>query len=271
MRIAASQLECPATEPAPFLTPVCYLTGAKYWEQTAFCLYSLQKNLNLQIRAIIVDDGTLTGEHIATLMKVAPRSRIVPESESKRRIDEQLDKSAFPTLHLLWHEYKHIRKLIDPHLLGEKAVLVLDSDMLFRRPPLELLEWLESPSGSLVMCDCTESYGYTKEQLYTACGNTVPSLVNVGVTGLVTSDINWSRLEDWSSRLIGAYGRSYFLEQALVAMQISNFDYLILPTDTYAVLPDNESASYRNNELVLGHYVADSKRFYFCEAWRSQV
>ncbi len=270
MRESALKLQCPATEHAPFNTPICFLTGDHYWEQTAYCLHSLERHLRTNLRTIIIDDGSLQPHQADVLKRIAPNLRVVPEYECASRLSEHLDISVFPTLHHLWHHYKHIRKLLDPHLLGERAVLVLDSDMLFQHRPEEIWHWLGNPEIPIVMRDCAESYGYTREQLRSICGYEVPPLINVGVTGLLTERIDWHQWESWCAALVGRFGMSYFLEQALVAMQLATEPHAILPADKYAVLADLQEARSRHLGLTLGHYVADSKPFYFQDAWRVQ-
>lgn len=268
MRATAQTLSPPPYTHSTLPTPVAFLTGNRYWEQTAYCLHSLQTHLGSVVRTLVIDDGSLQTYQAQALQRISPGLRVINEQESAARLSECLPPNEFPTLHQLWRCYKHIRKLIDPHLLGEEAVLVLDSDMVFKAPPEELREWLGSPRRPIVMQDCIESYGYTKEQLRAVCRKEVPDLVNVGVTGLRSGAIDWALWEHWCRELVAQYGRSYYLEQALVAMHLAFETHIILPPDRYAVFPDERSRDLRDPSLVLGHYVAESKLHYFLEAWR---
>ncbi|MBL4674829.1 MAG: hypothetical protein JKY70_01265 [Mucilaginibacter sp.] len=57
---------------------VYFLTGHKYWYQTAFCLYSLQKVCsNIRIQALIIDDGSFTSDLKKQVMRQFPSAQII--------------------------------------------------------------------------------------------------------------------------------------------------------------------------------------------------
>lgn len=121
----------------------------------------------------------------------------------------------------------------------------------------------------LLMRDCEESYGYSRDLMSALSFKEIPPLLNVGVCGLRSDSIDWNELETWCAVLSDREGTSYFLEQALVAMMASRRKHLVLPSDSYVTFPDREATIRARG--VLQHYVADSKPWYFEHAWRNAL
>jgi hypothetical protein len=247
---------------------VYFLTGKKYWYQTAFCLYSLQRFAEVNIRAVLVDDGSFDDDLAMQVSQQFPStSQVVRKSELDGLLEEKLPLAKFPVLRKRRLEYPHIRKLTDIHILpGEGAKLVLDSDMLFFRKPDTLLQWLSNPAGMLFMKDVEESYGYSASLLRQLSGvKTFPERLNVGIAGIPSSKINWDKLEYWTDELMKRDGSSYLQEQAITAMLAANENYYCLDEQDYKVLP---SIEHETVPEILHHYVADAKYDYFVKGWK---
>ncbi|RYG42423.1 MAG: glycosyl transferase [Chitinophagaceae bacterium] len=267
MKIAAARLH-EVCYPCEETFTVYFLTGKKYWFQTAFCLYSLQQSAGTNIHAYLVDDGSFDEELENSVKSQFPTTTtVIRSSEILRRLDNILPESDFPVLRRRRLEYPHLRKLTDVHVLpGEGPKLVLDSDMLFLRQPDELLHWLRQPTGFLFMRDVVESYGYTSALMKELTGSAaIPERLNVGVAGVASSAINWKKLEFWTDELLKREGSSYLQEQALTAMLAANRHHLFLPDATYKVCP---SIQQRPIPETLHHYVAESKYDYFVKGWK---
>jgi len=129
-----------------------------------------------------------------------------------------------------------------------------------------LIEWLDSPTQPLHAVDCATSYGYTRPLLDSLAGAPVAELVNVGLTGLDGSELDWEKLEYWVRTLIQRERTTYYLEQALVAMLIAGRVCNIAPATDYVTLPRPPEA--RECRAVMHHYVANSKRWYFQHCWQ---
>jgi hypothetical protein len=163
--------------------------------------------------------------------------------------------------------YPHIKKLIDIHTsnpVGWK--LILDSDMLFWKEPVEMINWLKQPAQPIHMVDCVESYGYSEALMTKLCGTKIPHLLNVGIVGLNSSNIKWEIIENWVKELEETEGTSYYLEQALSAMLIGETTSTILNESDYKVNPTSIDLQHKVN--TLHHYVDLSKEIYLKEAWR---
>ena len=110
---------------------VHFLTGASYWYQTLFCAWSLQANSPARITPVLYDDGSLSPELVAPIIKIFPDAHIISTAQIETRLDDILPWATFPTLPQRRIEQPLIRKLIDIFAGESEWKLLLDSDMLF--------------------------------------------------------------------------------------------------------------------------------------------
>ena len=243
------------------------LTGRRFWDQTAFCLWTFGHYAARPLAPVIYDDGSLDDASRAPLQRLFPRLRFVPRAEIVARLDAHLPLAKFPHLRDRWLVYPNIRKLTDPHVGHTGWKLVLDSDLLFFRRPDFLLRWLDAPDRPLHAVDCETSYGYSRPLMDSLAGAPVAELVNVGLTGLDGAQIDWEKLEHWTATLHTREGTSYYLEQALIAMMVAGRDCAVAPAADYVTLP--RPPEDRACAAVMHHYVASSKPAYFRRNWRT--
>lgn len=266
MERAATSLPVQAGAPSPGWPEVHFLTGRRFWYQTAFCLHSLQRFSGCTVRAVVHDDGSLDGEFSGHLRRLFPGIEIRLRADNDAKLHALLPPDKFPYLQDRRRHYPNILKLTDAHAGGSGWKMVLDSDMLFFRRPDFFLSWMEQPTRPFHMIDVEDSYGYPLDEMATLAGAPIPHLVNVGFTGLRSEDLDWEKLEYWCRVLTERYGTSYYLEQALVAMVIAGRECAIAPANDYRLAPNE--AECRQPTAALHHYVADSKRWYFRGTWR---
>lgn len=273
-RMERAALALPVPSPTDLQSPaleVWMLTGERFWYQSAFCAWTLALHSGRRIVLHLMDDGTLTPELENHLRRLFPQGNTLGREQALAQMKARLPADRYPTLHRRWHDYINIHKLTGPHLTGEGVKLVLDSDMLFFRRPDALLAWwdaavVDQMSAPCLMVDCEESYGYSSELMQTLVGFPITPLLNVGICGLLSSSINWLELERWCTVLEQREGTSYFLEQALVAMLAARCAPVVMPRGDYITFPTAEQTS--TGYGVLQHYVADSKPWYFGQAWQ---
>jgi len=251
------------------LLEVHFLSGAKYWYQTLFCAWSLQAHCSSRITPVVYDDGTLAQEHAGHIIGAIPWTRFVWIAEIESKLDRLLPVGRYAELRRRRLSYPHLRKLTDVHCGLGGWKLVLDSDMLFFKEPRFVLDWLASPKSACHMIDSFPAYGYSVKLMEELAGAPIPSLVNVGLCGLLSESINWSELERWCTVLTTREGMSYFLEQALTAMLVANQPTVAAPPSEYLVMPSLKEG--RTPAAVLHHYVAHSKRSYFQYGWRNAM
>lgn len=265
MEAAAALLPaCPAGAGAP-LTPV-FLTGRRYWYQTAFCLRSLALASGRPLAPRVLDDGSLTPEQVAVLRRICPALTVEGGAEIEARLDEFLPVARFPALRARRREFPLLRKLTDPHAGRAGWRLLLDSDLLFFRRPDALLAWWNAPAAPLRAEDLDNAYGYPLALLDELAGRAVPRRVNTGLLGLRSEEIDWERLEHWCRELLARGGPQYYQEQALAALHLAGRDCVVPAPDDYVLLPrPPEALACR---AVMHHYVAESKRWYFQHNWR---
>ncbi|MBI2517770.1 MAG: glycosyl transferase [Opitutae bacterium] len=242
------------------------LTGRRFWYQTAFCLWSFARHAGRPLAPVIYDDGTLAEEFCVPLRRLFPAARFVTQTETVTRLNAFLPAAKFPVLHERWLNYPNIRKLTDPHVGASGWKLVIDSDLLFFRRPGFLLDWCAAPDRPLHAVDCKTSYGYSRALMNELAGTPVADLVNVGLTGLNSSELDWERLEHWCRALITRERSSYYLEQALVAMLVAGRACAVAPAADYVTHPLPPEAD--ECRAAMHHYVAHSKRWYFQHNWR---
>jgi hypothetical protein len=263
---AAWHLKAAQPQPPPEAPAVYFLTGAKFWYQTAFCAHSLLAHSGNPLRVVIIDDGTLTKRQADVLAHVLPGLEVVWDQEIQRRLDEYLPATQFPVLRQRRLVYPHLRKLTDVHAGGEGWKLVLDSDMLFNRCPAFLLDWLSAPDRPCHMLDVENAYGYTQALMTELAGAPIPDRFNVGICGLKSDAIDWGRLESWCGTMLEREGSHYLQEQALTAMLVAAGPRAAAPAADYIVRPTRSETE--RPTAVLHHYVAESKAWYFRFGWR---
>lgn len=264
--MAAAVTLPPLTPPdSAYPVPVRFLSGARFWDQTVFCLYSLQKQAALRVDAKIHDDGTLTQDVLDKICRVFPWVEFVLSDEVDARLEARFPRDLCPSLRARREVYPHLRKLTDLHE-ADGVSLVLDSDMLFFRRPDALLEWMSAPEGVIYMQDVERSYGYSRAVMDRLARGAVPEQMNVGLYGMPATLIDPGYLEHCCKVMLEEEGGSYLQEQAMTALLVSGDQAVALPRRDYCVMPDLiEGAEPKS---ILHHYVAESKRSYFQHGWR---
>jgi len=267
MEAAAARLPAVNLPDAPAASAALHLlTGARFWWQTAFCVRSFALAAGRRDTFEIYDDGTLRQEHRDSLAALGLPMRFHAQSEILEKLERHLPAARFPVLRERWVNYPHIRKLIDVHLASSGWKLVIDSDLLFFRRPDFVLSWLDARDRPLHAVDCVECYGYSRPLLERLAGRPLPSLLNVGLCGLRSEEIDWEKMEHWCAELIRAERTSYYLEQALVALLVADRPCAIAPAADYVTLPS--PGEIARPTAAMHHYVDTAKRGYYRHAWR---
>lgn len=245
---------------------VAFLSGARFWWQTLFCVVSLQTHSPFRIMPVLYDDGTFDEGIWSAFSRVVPWARLERAVDIERRLDALLPAARFPALRSRRLVYPHLRKLTDIHVGRSGWLAVLDSDMLFFRPPRALLDWLIAPDRPCSLVEDITCYGYSPELMRELAGRDPPERVNVGICGLRSDAVDWDRLEYWCRALLERQGSHYFQEQALTAMLMTGQKCHRFGPPDYIVLPS--LAEGRAPTAALHHYVSSSKRSYFRHGWR---
>ncbi len=257
------------TESADAAAKVYFLTGKKFWPLTAFCMYSLSKQSDNKLRAVFIDDGSLDDTLIKTMRLQFPGCIIKTSAQIEIDIKTYLPASKYPVINKKRAVYPHIKKLTDVHAGSNGWKLVLDSDMLFFKYPVEMLEWLDTPEKPFFLYDPICSYHYSLKLMEQFAGNTIIPNLNVGAIGLKSELIDWDKLEAWIAQLEEKEGTNYLLEQALSAMLVADAKPIIADRKEYIVMPERNEVEHPS--ATLHHYVAGSKEWYYKKAWQQVI
>ena len=244
--------------------PLHLLIGARYLAEACLVSHSLAWATGRPVAPHFYDDGTLAPDDCALLRAKLPRSRFFLKPEIANRLAEILPEDRFPCLRRLRPAYPHLRKLTDVHLFPGEWKLVSDADVLFFRPPTELLAHVAAREATH-MVDIQPAYGVPRAALERLAGCPVHEKVNVGLCHLRSPDIDWDFVEHCAASLLVEYGFSYYLEQALTAILLARAHAVPLGDD-YVVYP--APATARRADRAALHYVDDSRSFYYDFAWR---
>jgi hypothetical protein len=245
---------------------IYFLTGANYWYQTVYCIYSLELASPYSYSPVIIDDGSLSRNYFEKIAAVIPWVTVRSQPEILDTLDRVVPEQRYPALHSWRKRQPLTRKIVDLHAGQHGWKLLLDSDMLFFRRPDWLEEWFENPKPAY-MVDCIENYGYTAGLRAEVCGKSdFPSKANIGFFGWKSEEVDFDWLEFALRTLMEREGPKYNITQGLTSMMFAGRLCSIAPEKDYVVLPS--LAEGRRPQAVLHHYVAHSKRSYFQYGWR---
>jgi hypothetical protein len=242
------------------------LVGTRFWFMAAYALVSLQRQIDRAVHVHFYDDGTLEPTQRDKLETLAAAVTFHDRGGIDARIERYLPEEKFPFIRERLRNYPNLKKLTDPHVGSTGPKLVMDADILFFSPPVELLQWFDAPETILCATDVTESYGYSRPLMEKLTGAPIPTDINVGITGLQSEILDWEELESWCRDLITREKTNYYLEQALVAMLCAGRPSTQLGLARYVTGPTDEQVLAKDG--VMQHYVDLSKKEYFRSAWR---
>src|ERR1039457_6947866 len=89
MEHAAAQLPS-RPNPEANAPEVCFLTGRRFWYQTAFCCWSLCRASGRELAPVFIDDGTIDDALQAECIRLFPGARVLDAREIQARLDEHL-------------------------------------------------------------------------------------------------------------------------------------------------------------------------------------
>jgi hypothetical protein len=77
---------------------IWFLTGRRFWYQTAFCAWSLAKHSDRELSLNLVDDGTLEASHVEGLRRLFPAGVTLRKEDVRDQLEEFLPLDRFPVL-----------------------------------------------------------------------------------------------------------------------------------------------------------------------------
>lgn len=248
---------------------VWFLSGRKHWFQTAFCAWTFQRWSRLRVVPVIVDDGTFDTEVQEKFSKIFPEHILWKREDCNRRFAEEFPQEKYPMIHAVRERQVLFRKLTKAFGRADEWRFLMDSDMLFFSEPREMDQLLEQREVIFTQKDCKESYGYSQPLLERLAGGKLPKAINIGIVQYNGARTDWDRVETWLTEMISKEGIAYNVTQGTFAMVLARQKMQTLDAEAYKVYPNNPRTE--DPLPVCGHYVADSKPWYFAKGWRKAL
>jgi hypothetical protein len=228
-----------------------------------WALYSFAFFARPPCQIIVHSDGTLTTHDVARLHRVLPEAHVIAHDEANVLVESRLRDMGLERLLRFRRSLVFALKLIDPFFYGQHQTLfLLDSDVLFFRRPVELLDGLgdgqlrELPN--LYSPDNGERYCLSSETLEHLLEKPCIPFFNPGVIRTDRSVLDVRRVEYylqrpefWSSDT----RPHYYGELTLWAMLLTRAGAHRLPP-TYAITPPLDGALPMSGHYCGGGYPA---------------
>jgi hypothetical protein len=241
------------------------LTSANDYLNLLWAMKSFYHLSQRRYALCIHDDGTLTDEIRETLAYHFPAARILNRSQAEQDVLATLQN--YP-LCRKFRESNHLSpKVFDfRHYLQADRMLLLDSDVLFFKEPMELLRRIETPEYRLncVNGDIKPAYTVTSELARQHCDVRLMERFNSGL-GLIHRDsLNLDWIEEFLA-IPGIIGNFWLIEQTLYALCSSRFGVELLPSEYGVFL--NGAVGDRPSR----HYVGAIRHLMYKEGMRKLV
>jgi hypothetical protein len=217
---------------------------------------------------VVHDDGSLTGNSLRLFQDHFPGCTVIPAHQADADVRLLGSLNAL-TLCELWRfrcDFQLAKKLFDfPCLSKEPFIVGLDSDILFFRKPLEILECSKA-SALFMSSDYQEAYEFDAAVLQRAGQDfdLVPRL-NTGLFGLRRDAFDFTLVEKLLQSYVDASPARRFqfwkgwLEQTILACLFSKSGgRRILELSRYQI-----SSMLLNDQTISQHFVKDGSRSAF--------
>jgi hypothetical protein len=207
------------------------LTSAADWLNLIWALKSFYYYSGRRYALCIHDDGTLTSELMAILEVHFPGARIIQRAEADAEIEKVLLR--YPRC-LRFRRTNHLApKLFDfTHYLAASRMLLLDSDVLFFRAPIELLRRCEDSGYQFnsVNADVATAYTVSSEDVRLRCGVILVPRFNSGLGVIQQKSLRLDWMEEFLA-IPGIEGHFWRIEQTLYALCSSRYGVELLPEE----------------------------------------
>lgn len=208
-----------------------------------WCYYSFVRFLPGGGCLVVHDDGSLTDGDVRHLQTVFPGCRVIRRPEADAVLNDYFTKHELPNCRRLRDTLVFGLKLFDLALFARgKRVLMLDSDVIFFKAGLELIQaWQEAGQvgRTYYMLDITDAYSIDRRRIKQELGQECLVAFNPGAALIATGQVDFKRLESHLAHqgFWNANGTAnYFAELTLWAMELARTNAQPLPRH-YAIAP----------------------------------
>jgi hypothetical protein len=235
--------------------------GREYWALGLWMLTSFFDATNRSWPVVFHDDGSCDGQVRRAIANVVPFAKIIDRPEADSQLTEML--KPWPVLLKLRSILPLALKLLDAALLGPPGKrLILDCDMMFFRPPTEILEWaMGAERPNYFLTDVKEASAIPPETIEARVGIKPVSKLNSGICAIAADFINPEFLADAmvKTKLLQAERRWTF-EQTLFAIAAARQPSELLPS-SYLV----SIAAHAPPDIIMRHYIGAVRQRFFAE------
>lgn len=233
--------------------------GSSQVGMAAWSWWSLLQYCGQDVAAFTHSDGSLNEEDERFLTDRFPGMKVVRAESAETILLSYCSEWEIPILAEFRRQHKLAGKVIDFHVVGDSRCCVMfDSDILFFRPPVELIEAMnrcgKETSQMSAMSDLKSMYSAPVTELSERFGIAVPERVNSGLVVMPRlRRAEFERLEVLLRRADDVWLQSYFMEQTMIAMLAGQFGSDLLPPSYF--LPGD--AMKEIEDTVCIHYVSN--------------
>lgn len=207
------------------------LTCERDWVDLIWSLKSLYSVSDVRFRLCIHDDGSLNSGGISALQHHFPDARVISREQSDRKVGVMLRKH--PRCRALRESNNLSLKVFDfLSYLESDRLLLLDSDILFFRSPIVLLQRIRDREYNRNTLNRDWGMGYSVEpqSVQEILDFPFQSHINSGLGLIHRKSYDLDNFERWLA-VPGVLGHPHRIEQTLVALASSRFGHEFLPEE----------------------------------------
>jgi hypothetical protein len=210
------------------------LFGHRHVHEVVGTIQSLYRFLPSAWPVVLHEDGSLTAGDRALIHSLLVGVRIIDRKTADSEVLALLEQQGLVRCAAMRRTFVLALKLLDVQLYARGAsVLLLDTDVLFHRPPHDLIEGLTEPSDRWVDRyneDFTSSYAWSTDTIRARTGIEILPSVNTGLVALRRPTVNWTRYEEWLA-IPDPIASMQHLEQTLYALEFTIDGARALPAE----------------------------------------
>lgn len=224
---------------------------------TVWSLASFYQVMPVLGQLFIHNDGSLNGGDIALLKRFFPSAKLVKANDFLTRYSDKL--ANFPTLAKFRRQYNNFsfKKIIDPYFVSDKKfILILDSDILWFKPPVDLVAGIKGGGvNSLMQKNNVAIYASLKD------GKAVAekfAWFNAGIIFYNKENFDCQKLSDFFDSLDTTQPKNlHFADQLGHAHCLKNL--LPLSEEKYII------GGAITNQVVAKHYTGPKRALFYLE------
>lgn len=234
------------------------LTSSQDWLNLLWTLKTFYHFSGRHYALCIHDDGTLPEMAVAAMRRHFPEARLISRAEADRAVLPALE--GYPKCLAFRKSNTLALKLFDfRHYSRSSRMLLLDSDILFFREPVELLRRIDDPAYQLnsVNADVASAYTVDPVDVRNRFGFELGPCFNSGF-GLIHRDslqLEW--IEDFLS-LPGVHGHFWRIEQTLFALCSFRSGAELLPEEYRVRIDASLAVSCKHYVGAIRHHMYGS-------------